>query len=131
MTTTSAGSVTAYLSAPPQGSRVTNKERGLRHCTKCGAVLRKKRPEMDIVMQILREVSEEHGISIAQMQGKSRNVEIVDARSCASHRWREELELELKTIGSLLGGRDHSTVINLLKRTPTADLRCNMRRRDS
>ncbi len=104
------------------GTPVANKERGLR-CQHCGAELPKKLPDMEMALQILGEVSAEHGITISQMQGRGRMVEFVDARSCVSKRWREELDLPLKNIGYLLGGRDHSTIINLLKRIPKMEAR--------
>ena len=122
MTTTSADLVTAYLPAPPQGSRVTNKERGLR-CRHCGSPLPIQTSDMEKAMVILREVSIEHNVSIAQIQSRYRLTEFVDARSCVVLRWREEINLPLKACGMLLGDRDHSTVSNLLKRIPAMDKR--------
>ena len=78
---------------------------------------------MPEVSLILNEVLVEHGVSAEEIQGRDRRIAFMDARSCIAYRWRTECNLLLKEIGLLLGGRDHSTIINLLRRIPAMDKR--------
>jgi len=74
-----------------------------------------KQPEVDAQALILNEVSAKHNIPIETMRGKSRKMETVRARHEAMKRLRDELHLSLKSIGEILGGRDHSTIHYALK----------------
>ena len=65
---------------------------------------------------VLTEVATEHGISVNEMVSPARTAPLFWARACAAYRLREELGLALKTIGFVLGGRDHSTVMHALDR---------------
>lgn len=64
---------------------------------------------------ILQIVANREGISVAQMQSKSREQEIVYARQKAMYLAKRFTNLSLKTIGKHFGGRDHSTVIHAIK----------------
>lgn len=66
--------------------------------------------------QIIVECAVEHGVTYADIVGPSRQHDFVAARSCSIRRLRAELGLPLKTIGLLLGYRDHSTIIYHLKK---------------
>lgn len=48
---------------------------------------------------------------IVDIKGKSRNASLVKTRQVIMYLLRKELGLPLETIGDLLGGRDHATVI--------------------
>lgn len=64
---------------------------------------------------ILNLVATTEGISIAQMQSKSREQEIVGARHKAMWLAKKFTNFSLKTIGRHLGRKDHSTVIHALQ----------------
>lgn len=66
---------------------------------------RKVTPEL-----IIDVVSEHFNISIADLKSSKRNSEIVTARHIIMYLCRNKTETPLKTIGILLGGRDHSTI---------------------
>ena len=73
--------------------------------------------------QIIRQVCNKHRVSLDDMKTPCRKAEFVAARREAASRLRAEAGLSIPQIGLLLGGRDHSTVINLLRskgmQTPT------------
>ena len=86
-------------------------------CTYCGSLLRPKPAEtMDAARQILADVAEEHMVTVEHLITGGRRRHLVLARRCAIKRLREEMKLPLKTIGFLLGGLDHATVIYHLRR---------------
>ena len=60
----------------------------------------------------LRKVSALEGVSIEQIKGRSRKVECVTARQIVMYLLRKHHQIGLVTIGLVLGGRDHSTVIH-------------------
>ena len=68
-----------------------------------------------LASHIVQEVALEHTVPLAAMQGRRRWAPLVEARRCAARRLQNELALPLKAIGFLLGGRHHSTIINLLR----------------
>ena len=89
-------------------------------CRFCGKVpLRFRSPDgtedFTLGEHIVQEVALEHIVPLAAMQGRRRWAPLVEARRCAARRLRDELYLPLKAIGFLLGGRHHSTIINLLR----------------
>src|SRR6201999_1575003 len=68
------------------------------------------------VEEIQQRVAERFGISRAELVGSSRAATPLRARQVAIFLTRELTELSLPQIGRLYGGRDHSTVINSLRR---------------
>jgi chromosomal replication initiator protein len=68
------------------------------------------------VEEIQRRVAETFGISPAELVGSSRAVVPLRARQVAMLLTRELTDLSLPEIGRLFGGRDHSTVLNSLRR---------------
>ncbi len=59
---------------------------------------------------ILDIVSEHFSIPVSDMKSGKRNAEIVNTRQIFMYLCRDMTEVPLKTIGLMLGGRDHSTV---------------------
>jgi len=62
--------------------------------------------------KILDEVTKKFHVSNDDLVGASRKKEIVRARHVAMYLLHEELGMKDTEIGRLLGGRDHSTIIN-------------------
>lgn len=67
-----------------------------------------------VVDKIIDTVSAYFMISIEDMLGKNRHKDISLARQIAMYIAKKCTECPLKTIGSLFGGRDHSTVIHAI-----------------
>ncbi|MGV1048349.1 MAG: chromosomal replication initiator protein DnaA [Solirubrobacterales bacterium] len=68
------------------------------------------------VEEIQQRVAEGYGISRAELIGSSRAATPLRARHVAIFLTRELTDLSLPQIGRLYGGRDHSTVLNSLRR---------------
>jgi chromosomal replication initiator protein len=68
------------------------------------------------VEEIQQRVAEGFGISRAELIGASRAATPLRARQVAIFLTRELTDLSLPQIGRLYGGRDHSTVLNSLRR---------------
>ncbi len=68
------------------------------------------------VEEIQQLVAERFGISRAELVGSSRAATPLRARQVAIFLTRELTDLSLPQIGRLYGGRDHSTVLNSLRR---------------
>jgi chromosomal replication initiator protein len=68
------------------------------------------------VEEIQQRVAEGFGISRAELVGTSRAATPLRARQIAIFLTRELTDLSLPQIGRLYGGRDHSTVLNSLRR---------------
>ncbi len=68
------------------------------------------------VEEIQQRVAEGFGISRAELVGASRAATPLRARQVAIFLTRELTDLSLPQIGRLYGGRDHSTVLNALRR---------------
>ncbi len=68
------------------------------------------------VEEIQQQVAERFGISRAELIGSSRAATPLRARQVAMFLTRELTDLSLPQIGRLYGGRDHSTVLNSLRR---------------
>jgi chromosomal replication initiator protein len=66
--------------------------------------------------EIQQRVAERFGISRAELVGSSRAATPLRARQVAIYLTRELTDLSLPQIGRLYGGRDHSTVLNSLRR---------------
>jgi chromosomal replication initiator protein len=72
------------------------------------------------VEEIQQQVAERFGISRAELVGSSRAATPLRARQVAILLTRELTDLSLPQIGRLYGGRDHSTVLNSLRRIEAA-----------
>jgi chromosomal replication initiator protein len=72
--------------------------------------------EPSTVEEIQQRVAAAFGISRAELVGTSRAATPLRARQVAILLTREATDLSLPQIGRLYGGRDHSTVINSLRR---------------
>jgi chromosomal replication initiator protein len=68
------------------------------------------------VEEIQQQVAERFGISRAELVSSSRAATPLRARQVAIFLTRELTDLSLPQIGRLYGGRDHSTVLNSLRR---------------
>ena len=71
----------------------------------------------EITPQLIIEVVAEHyGISVDQMISKNRSASIVRPRQIAMFLCRQMVDTPLEAIGTLLGGRDHSTIVHGTKK---------------
>jgi chromosomal replication initiator protein len=77
--------------------------------------------EQTPVEEIQERVSAAFGISRAELIGSGRAATPLSARQVAIYLTREMTDLSLPQIGRLYGGRDHSTVLNSIRR---AEARC-------
>jgi chromosomal replication initiator protein len=71
------------------------------------------------VEEIQQRVAGAFGISRAELVGSSRAATPLRARQVAILLTREATDLSLPQIGRLYGGRDHSTILNALRRAET------------
>ena len=74
------------------------------------------RPDQIPVEEIQQHVASSFGVSRAELVGSSRAAAPLRARQVAILLTRETTRLSLPQIGRLYGGRDHSTVLNALRR---------------
>jgi len=65
---------------------------------------------------ILKNVSEHMNVSIEDLKSNKRNKEIADARHIYMYICRKITDKSLVAIGEVVGGRDHATVFNGIKR---------------
>jgi chromosomal replication initiator protein len=79
------------------------------------------KPRRGPVDEIQQQVSAAFGISRAELVGSTRAATPLSARQVAIFLTRELTDLSLPQIGRLYGGRDHSTVLNSIRR---AEARC-------
>jgi chromosomal replication initiator protein len=77
---------------------------------------RQSASEPSTVEEIQQRVASAFGISRAELVGSSRAATPLRARQVAILLTREATDLSLPQIGRLYGGRDHSTVLNSLRR---------------
>ncbi len=71
----------------------------------------------EITPQLIIEVVSEHfGITVDQMISKSRSSDIAKPRQIAMYLCKNMTDQPLESIGQLLGGRDHSTIIHGIKK---------------
>ena len=69
----------------------------------------------DISMEdVVKKVSEKSKISVDEIVGKSRKMEIVEARHISIYLCRNIIGASLSNIGLYFGGRDHTTVMHSL-----------------
>ena len=61
---------------------------------------------------IIKQTAEYFGLSIDELNSKSRTRTLVTARQIAMYLLRELTDMSLPKIGAELGGRDHTTVIH-------------------
>lgn len=61
--------------------------------------------------KIIEVVSKNFKVSVSEMCGPKRKAGLVAARQVAMYLLKHELGLPLQAVGSLVGGRDHSTVL--------------------
>jgi chromosomal replication initiator protein len=73
---------------------------------------------------IMREICEQHGISMDQLISHNRAKHLIEARMLAYYRLKTELNLSLPQIGRCIGNRNHATVFYGVKR-----YELNLRRR--
>ena len=66
--------------------------------------------------KILSAVSSYYSLSIPQITGKNKATNIVNARHVAIYLIRDLLDLPLKKIGQVFGGRDHTTIIHSIEK---------------
>ena len=72
-----------------------------------------KRSKDELSADLIKQtVAEYFGLSVADLEGKSRKQNIVHARQVAMYIIRELLDMSTTEIGSCFGGRDHSTVLH-------------------
>lgn len=76
--------------------------------------------------RIMKLVSIELGIKIADIKSKSRQKSTVFARSLAGYFLRHYMGMSYATIGQVLGNRDHSTIMHSLNRIESGLLKNNM-----
>ena len=62
--------------------------------------------------KIISSVAKYYNVSKADILGKKRNKEIVLPRQVAIYLMRKELNISYPKIGSILGGRDHTTIMH-------------------
>lgn len=65
---------------------------------------------------IIEVVSEHFNVPVAELKGKKRNAEIVLPRQIVMYLCRKMTETPLKTIGIILGGKDHASVSHGVKK---------------
>ena len=71
----------------------------------------------EITPQLIIEVVSEHfHISVDQMISKNRSNDIAKPRQIAMYLCKNMTSSSLDTVGALLGGRDHSTIIHGVKK---------------
>ena len=73
---------------------------------------------------ILEVVSEHFSVSIADLKSGKRNANIVNSRQISMYLCRTMTDTPLKSIGIMLGGRDHSTVSHGVDKV-TEDIKTN------
>ncbi|HEX6694934.1 MAG TPA: chromosomal replication initiator protein DnaA [Longimicrobiales bacterium] len=74
-------------------------------------------PLTELTPAVIRQrVAQEWGVSVEQLLSKKRTKELTVPRQVAMYLIRELLDLSLVEVGSLFGGRDHSTVIHSINK---------------
>lgn len=72
--------------------------------------------------RIISLCAEAFGVTPADLRGSRRTKQLALARQCAMYLLRTVLDLSLKEIGQLLGGKDHSTVLHAVNKIQTQRL---------
>jgi len=66
--------------------------------------------------QILKDVAVKHEMMVQDIKGQSRKMKYVWARQEAAYRMSTELKFSLPKIGRQIGFRDHTTILNLIRK---------------
>ena len=66
--------------------------------------------------KILMEVADKHKMPVAAFRSQNRTMPLVNLRHEACYRLSTELGFSLMQIGRLMGNRDHTTVLNAIRR---------------
>lgn len=66
--------------------------------------------------KIMVEVAEKHNMPVAAFRSASRKMNYINLRHEACYRLSTELGFSLMQIGRLMGNRDHTTVLNAIRR---------------
>jgi chromosomal replication initiator protein len=66
--------------------------------------------------EMLTEIAAYFGLAVAELQGKSRQRDLVTSRQIAMYIFRELTDLSYPAIARLFGGRDHTTVIHAVEK---------------
>lgn len=66
--------------------------------------------------QILQEVAEKHGITVKDLKGPCRRLKYALPRHEAAYRIVKELGFSLPKTGRVLGKRDHTTILNSVRK---------------
>ena len=66
--------------------------------------------------KILMEVADKHKMPVAAFRSQSRTMPFINLRHEACYRLSTELGFSLMQIGRLMGNRDHTTVLNAIRR---------------
>jgi chromosomal replication initiator protein len=69
---------------------------------------------------LLKLICETYGITLKELSGKTRTQNLVIPRQIAMYLLRNDLGLNLETIGQMLGGRDHTTVMHGVEKVTRA-----------
>lgn len=64
--------------------------------------------------KILNAVADYYNIPVSEITGKGRNAQVIVARHLAMYLIRNNLDVPLKRIGEIFGGRDHTTVMSAI-----------------
>lgn len=68
------------------------------------------------VDDILKLISQHYGIKIPDLKGKSRTKHILIGRQVGMYLLKKHLDKSLVEIGKIFGGRDHTTVLNAMRK---------------
>lgn len=66
--------------------------------------------------KILNEVADKHKMPVAAFRSQSRTMPFINLRHEACYRLSTELGFSLSQIGRLMGNRDHTTIMNAIRR---------------
>ena len=80
--------------------------------------------------KIVNVVADYYNLTPSQITGKDRNGQIVLARHIAMYLIRKHLDVPLKKIGEMFGGKDHTTVMNALTKVDK-ELKTNIQLQDA
>ena len=98
-------------------SRMENKEITMEIAVReLQSIISPDKPREVTAQLILEVVSEHFGITVDQIMSKSRSNDVAKPRQIAMYLCKQLTELTHDSIGQLLGGRDHSTVIHGIKK---------------
>ena len=78
--------------------------------------LNDRSPARASIASIIRKTASEHGLSASQITGRNRTARVAKARHEAVLRVHETGRYTFSQIGREFGGRDHTTMLNSIKR---------------